>query len=41
MVAAGNNLGMVTVFQIPKQPPDSIPSSLKPKKKKEVKKRAI
>lgn len=37
MVAVGNDQGIVTVFQIPKQPPDSLPESLKPKQKKQVK----
>ncbi|OXU23452.1 hypothetical protein TSAR_001636 [Trichomalopsis sarcophagae] len=36
MVAAGNNHGVVTIFQVPKQLPDSLPESLKPKKKKQV-----
>lgn len=36
MVAAGNEHGVVTVFQIPKSPPDSLPNSLKPKQKKQV-----
>ncbi|XP_051156638.1 WD repeat-containing protein CG11141 [Leptopilina boulardi] len=36
MVAVGNDQGIVTVFQIPKQPPDSLPESLKPKQKKQV-----
>jgi hypothetical protein len=36
MVAAGNDQGIVTVFQIPKTPPDSLPESLKPKKNKQV-----
>jgi len=36
MVAAGNEHGVVTVFQIPKNPPDSLPDSLKPKQKKQV-----
>lgn len=36
MVAAGNDQGIVTVFQIPKNPPDSLPDSLKPKQKKQV-----
>lgn len=33
MVAAGTDQGTITVFQIPKQPPDSVPDSLKPKNK--------
>lgn len=36
MVAVGNEHGVVTVFQIPKSPPDSLPDSLKPKQKKQV-----
>lgn len=36
MVAAGNNNGVVTIFQVPKQLPDSLPESFKPKKKKQV-----
>ena len=36
MVAAGSNQGNVTIFQIPKEPPDSLPESLKPKVKKQV-----
>lgn len=36
MVAAGNDQGIVTVFQIPKTPPDSLPESMKPKKNKQV-----
>lgn len=36
MVAAGNDQGIVTVFQIPKMPPDSLPESMKPKKNKQV-----
>lgn len=36
MVAAGNEQGVITVFQIPKNPPDSLPDSLKPKHKKQV-----
>lgn len=36
MVAAGNDQGIVTVFQIPKIPPDTIPESMKPKKSKQV-----
>lgn len=36
MVAAGNNQGVVTVFQIPKNLPESLPDSLKPKQKKQV-----
>lgn len=41
MVAAGNEHGVVTVFQIPKNPPDSLPDSLKPKQKKQVNYRNI
>lgn len=37
MVAAGNEHGVITVFQIPKSPPDTLPDSLKPKQKKQVK----
>lgn len=37
MVAAGNEHGVITVFQIPKSPPDTLPDSLKPKQKKRVK----
>ena len=33
MVAAGSNQGTITVFQIPKKPPDSLPDELKPKNK--------
>ncbi|XP_015125096.1 WD repeat-containing protein CG11141 [Diachasma alloeum] len=36
MVAAGNNQGVVTVFQIPKNLPESLPESLRPKQKKQV-----
>jgi hypothetical protein len=36
MVAAGNDQGIVTVFQIPKTPPDGLPESMKPKKNKQV-----
>ncbi|KAG8040699.1 hypothetical protein G9C98_002695 [Cotesia typhae] len=36
MVAAGNNHGVVTVFQIPKNLPESLPHSLKPKQKKQI-----
>lgn len=36
MIAVGNEHGVVTVFQIPKSPPDSLPDSLKPKQKKQV-----
>ncbi|XP_057323159.1 WD repeat-containing protein CG11141 [Microplitis mediator] len=36
MVAAGNNHGVVTVFQIPKNLPESLPDSLKPKQKKQI-----
>ncbi|XP_031840011.1 WD repeat-containing protein CG11141 [Nomia melanderi] len=41
MVAAGNEHGVVTVFQIPKNPPDSLPDSLKPKQKKQVERYSI
>ncbi|XP_015432211.1 PREDICTED: uncharacterized protein LOC107188428 [Dufourea novaeangliae] len=41
MVAAGNEHGGVTVFQIPKNPPDSLPDSLKPKQKKQVERYSI
>ncbi|CAH1994895.1 unnamed protein product [Acanthoscelides obtectus] len=33
MVACGNNLGNVSIFQIPKSHPESIPENLKPKNK--------
>lgn len=36
MVAAGTDEGTVSVFQIPKRPPDSLPKSLKSKHKKQV-----
>jgi hypothetical protein len=36
MVAAGGDDGIVTVFQIPKILPDSLPESIKPKKNKQV-----
>lgn len=36
MIAAGNNQGVITVFQIPKNPPDSLPDTLKPKQRKQV-----
>lgn len=36
MVAAGTDQGTVSLFQIPKSPPDSLPESLKPKQKKQV-----
>ncbi|XP_043280141.1 WD repeat-containing protein CG11141 [Venturia canescens] len=36
MVAAGTDQGIVTVFQIPKDLPASLPDSLKPKQKKQV-----
>jgi len=29
MVAAGSNIGTVTIFQVPKAPPESLPDSLK------------
>ncbi|KAK1131176.1 hypothetical protein K0M31_017465 [Melipona bicolor] len=41
MVAAGNEHGVITVFQIPKSPPDSLPDSLKPKQKKQVERYSI
>ncbi|OAD61188.1 hypothetical protein WN48_00507 [Eufriesea mexicana] len=41
MVAAGNEYGVITVFQIPKNPPDSLPDSLKPKQKKQVERYSI
>lgn len=41
MVAAGSEHGVVTVFQIPKSPPDSLPDSLKPKQKKQVERYSI
>ncbi|KOC59375.1 WD repeat-containing protein [Habropoda laboriosa] len=41
MVAAGNEHGVVTVFQIPKTPSDSLPDSLKPKQKKQVERYSI
>ncbi|XP_011876244.1 PREDICTED: WD repeat-containing protein CG11141 isoform X2 [Vollenhovia emeryi] len=41
MVAAGSEHGVVTVFQIPKNPPDSLPNSLKPKQKKQVERYSI
>ncbi|XP_069698641.1 tectonin beta-propeller repeat-containing protein 2 isoform X2 [Periplaneta americana] len=41
MVAAGNDQGIVTVFQIPKIPPDSLPESMKPKKNKQVERYTI
>ena len=41
MVAAGTEHGVVTVFQIPKNPPDSLPDSLKPKQKKQVERYSI
>ncbi|KAG7198659.1 hypothetical protein KM043_006016 [Ampulex compressa] len=41
MVAAGNEQGVITVFQIPKSPPDSLPDSLKPKQKKQVERYSI
>ncbi|VEN41927.1 unnamed protein product [Callosobruchus maculatus] len=33
MVACGNNLGNISIFQIPKSHPESIPENLKPKNK--------
>lgn len=33
MVAAGNQAGGITIFQIPKSPPDNLPENLKPKPK--------
>ncbi|XP_032669655.1 WD repeat-containing protein CG11141 isoform X2 [Odontomachus brunneus] len=41
MVAAGNENGVITVFQIPKSPPDTLPDSLKPKQKKQVERYSI
>ncbi|XP_043252991.1 WD repeat-containing protein CG11141 [Colletes gigas] len=41
MVATGNEHGVITVFQIPKNPPDSLPDSLKPKQKKQVERYSI
>ncbi|CAK9804582.1 WD repeat-containing protein CG11141 [Anthophora quadrimaculata] len=41
MVAAGNEHGVVTVFQIPKSFSDSLPDSLKPKQKKQVERYSI
>ncbi|XP_076235676.1 uncharacterized protein LOC143180037 [Calliopsis andreniformis] len=41
MVAVGSEHGVVTVFQIPKDPPDSLPDSLKPKQKKQVERYSI
>ncbi|XP_015594722.1 WD repeat-containing protein CG11141 [Cephus cinctus] len=41
MVAVGNDQGVVSVFQIPKNPPDSLPDSLKPKQKKQVERYTI
>jgi len=36
MIAAGNEQGVITVFQIPKNSPDSLPDTLKPKQKRQV-----
>nr|CAD7426485.1 unnamed protein product [Timema monikensis] len=36
MVAAGSDQGTVTVFQIPKIPPDNLPESMRPKNNKQV-----
>lgn len=33
MVACGNTLGNISIFQIPKSHPDSLPENLKPKNK--------
>lgn len=33
MVACGNTEGQITIFQIPKNHPDTLPDSLKPKSK--------
>ncbi|XP_066151162.1 WD repeat-containing protein CG11141 [Euwallacea fornicatus] len=33
MVASGNKVGVITIFQIPKSPPDTLPDDLKPKPK--------
>ncbi|XP_066594452.1 WD repeat-containing protein CG11141 [Prorops nasuta] len=41
MIAAGNEFGVVTVFQIPKNLPDSLPDNLKPKHKKQVQRYTI
>ncbi|XP_063216137.1 tectonin beta-propeller repeat-containing protein 2 isoform X2 [Bacillus rossius redtenbacheri] len=41
MVAAGNEQGVVTVFQVPKTPPDSLPDSMKLKKNKQVERYTI
>ncbi|XP_047105472.1 uncharacterized protein LOC124774869 [Schistocerca piceifrons] len=41
MVAAGNDQGSVTVFQIPKSPPDNLPESMKPKRNKQVERYTI
>ncbi|XP_011139207.1 WD repeat-containing protein CG11141 [Harpegnathos saltator] len=41
MVAAGNEQGVITVFQIPKSPPDTLPDSLKPKQKIQVERYSI
>nr|CAD7419960.1 unnamed protein product [Timema poppensis] len=36
MVAAGSDQGTVTVFQIPKTPPDNLPESMRPKNNKQT-----
>jgi len=36
MIATGNEQGVITVFQIPKDSPDSLPDILKPKQKRQV-----
>ncbi|KAK7791329.1 hypothetical protein R5R35_011714 [Gryllus longicercus] len=41
MLAVGNEQGMVTVFQIPKEPPDSLPESMRPVRKKQVERYTI
>ncbi|RLU23315.1 hypothetical protein DMN91_003519 [Ooceraea biroi] len=41
MIAAGNEQGVITIFQIPKSPPDSLPETLKPKQKKQVERYSI
>nr|XP_050851053.1 WD repeat-containing protein CG11141 isoform X1 [Vespula vulgaris] len=38
MVAAGNEHGVVTVFQIPKNLPDTLPDCMKPKQMKQIEK---
>ncbi|XP_014217310.1 WD repeat-containing protein CG11141 [Copidosoma floridanum] len=41
MVAAGNDQGIITIFQIPKKISDSLPESLKPSKKPQVERFSI